>query len=318
MKRMLVSIGIGIGIGSSSSSGAGGLARPNGIDARAVGFGGAFAALADDASAVYFDPAALSFVEQEVSVGGELVFGPRSYTPTNGAAQDATIVAPVPTGGVVVRFLDHDRPSRLTLAVGAFNTFGGKVTFPKTGMPALDNTEDAAFELDAGAALRVSDKLSVGATLRLGIGLFALDATQMPFDAHLSASGLGVALATGAVLTPTESLRIAVVYRSPLRIATTGDGTLVLPAGPTQAQVEHDQTWPQQASLGVGWLAAPRVRVAAQLDWTEWSTIHQLAVTFPGNGAAHAWDATGRVLRCDASSLGYRIAVEFDPLYAAA
>ena len=44
-----------------------------------------------------------------------------------------------------------------------------------------------------------------------------------------------------------------------------------------------------------------------------------LAVTFPGGGgAAHAWDATGRVIRCDASSFGYRIAVEFDPLPAAA
>jgi hypothetical protein len=29
------------------------------------------------------------------------------------------------------------------------------------------------------------------------------------------------------------------------------------------------------------------------------------------------WDAVGRVLRCDPSGLGYRVAVEFDPLPAA-
>src|SRR5579862_4772910 len=40
----------------------------------------------------------------------------------------------------------------------------------------------------------------------------------------------------------------------------------------------------------------------------------KLAVTFPGNnGSTRSWDATGRVIRCDASSFGYRIAVEFDP-----
>jgi hypothetical protein len=45
----------------------------------------------------------------------------------------------------------------------------------------------------------------------------------------------------------------------------------------------------------------------------------KLAFTFPSDGRAlHAWDAVGRVLRCDQSSLGYRIAVEFDPLPMAA
>jgi PilZ domain len=45
----------------------------------------------------------------------------------------------------------------------------------------------------------------------------------------------------------------------------------------------------------------------------------KLAFTFPSTTpASHAWDAVGRVLRCDQSSLGYRIAVEFDPLPMAA
>jgi len=42
-----------------------------------------------------------------------------------------------------------------------------------------------------------------------------------------------------------------------------------------------------------------------------------LAVTFPANGNAQPWAAYGRVLRCQPSSVGYRVAVEFDPLPAA-
>jgi hypothetical protein len=42
-----------------------------------------------------------------------------------------------------------------------------------------------------------------------------------------------------------------------------------------------------------------------------------LTVTFPPQGTLRGWDAFGRVLRCDPSGLGYRVAVEFDPLPAA-
>jgi PilZ domain len=42
-----------------------------------------------------------------------------------------------------------------------------------------------------------------------------------------------------------------------------------------------------------------------------------LTVTFPPKGTLRGWDAFGRVLRCDPSGLGYRVALEFDPLPAA-
>jgi len=42
-----------------------------------------------------------------------------------------------------------------------------------------------------------------------------------------------------------------------------------------------------------------------------------LTVFFPREGMLRGWDAFGRVLRCDPSGLGYRVAVEFDPLPAA-
>jgi hypothetical protein len=43
----------------------------------------------------------------------------------------------------------------------------------------------------------------------------------------------------------------------------------------------------------------------------------RIAVFFPPQGARRGWDACGRVLRCEPSALGYRVAVEFDPLPAA-
>ncbi len=44
----------------------------------------------------------------------------------------------------------------------------------------------------------------------------------------------------------------------------------------------------------------------------------RLGVFFPPQGTQRGWDAYGKVIRCEASGTGYRLAVEFDPLPLAA
>jgi hypothetical protein len=43
----------------------------------------------------------------------------------------------------------------------------------------------------------------------------------------------------------------------------------------------------------------------------------RISVFFPPQGPSRGWDAYGRVIRCEPSGMGYRVAVEFDPLPAA-
>jgi hypothetical protein len=43
----------------------------------------------------------------------------------------------------------------------------------------------------------------------------------------------------------------------------------------------------------------------------------RLSISFPPHDAGHGWDAYGRVIRCEPSGIGYRLAMEFDPLPAA-
>jgi len=269
---------------------AGGLGRPNIISARGVGMGGAWTAFADDATAVWFNPATLSDIDPQVNVGAEVVVGPRSYTPvaddgTRGPAQKATVVAPLPSVGGVGRFWYDGQPSRFTLGGGLWNTFGGQVAFDKTGMKALDETQDAVLETSAGTALRISDKLSIGASFRLGVGLFAVKATQNPYDADLSASGIGVSMVWGLLFKPSSKVRIGAAWRAPMHITTTGSGSVINTTGATeQVSVEHVQDWPQSASLGLGIQPSSKLRFALQVDWVQWSTITDLIVKLPGSG----------------------------------
>jgi hypothetical protein len=43
----------------------------------------------------------------------------------------------------------------------------------------------------------------------------------------------------------------------------------------------------------------------------------RISVFFPPQGINRGWDAYGKVIRCEPSSFGYRVAVAFDPLPAA-
>ena len=257
---------------------AGGTERPNGISARGVGMGGAWAAWADDATAIYFNPGALDAMPSHVLLGGELVYGPRRYVPPAGDAQATTVVAPLPSAGIVGRFSEDDR---FTLGLGVWSSFGGQVRYDKTGMPALDATQDVCIEIDGAVAMHVSDRLAIGAAIRGGIGLFHIASTMSPFDADLSASGVGVAMTWGALFRPTETIRIGLAWRSPLHVTTKGSGTIDLAGTVEHHDIAHEQKWPQSASLGVGWQATGAVKLAAQLDWTGWSEVDTLTVKFP-------------------------------------
>ncbi|HUS33270.1 MAG TPA: outer membrane protein transport protein, partial [Kofleriaceae bacterium] len=176
-----------------------------------------------------------------------------------------------------------DRPSRFTLGFGVWNTFGGDVAFPKTGMPALDTTRDIVVEANVAAAMHVSDRFAVGAAVRLGIGFFKVESTDAPFDADLSASGVGVAMTWGALFRPTDAVRVGLTWRSPLRVTTKGSGTISFGGPAERHDVRHRQNWPQQVSLGVGWQGTPQLKLATQIDWTEWSQVDEIRVEFPAS-----------------------------------
>ena len=156
---------------------------------------------------------------------------------------------------MVGRFWYDGLPSRFTLGVGLWNTFGGKVSFPvrpgEHADRALDAIQDAVVELGRAFAYRISEQLAFGGAFRLGIGLFSVDATMDPFNAHLSASGIGVAMG-GVLFRPVPADPHRPHVARPLRISTSGSGTVVVPSrsAPTHTPVAHDQVWPQQVSLG--------------------------------------------------------------------
>ncbi len=306
MRRRLIPGALTLAFAVTSPAYAGGLARPNPVSARGVGLSGAFTAVADDPTALWYNPAGLATHERShIMVGGELVYAPRSYTPllsdgSYGAPQEPNSpLIPLPSLGFSHRLRQEDVPSRFAFGVGVWATYGGQISYDRfrnadgsinNQRPAIDSTQDAVLEITPGLAFEINDVLAIGASFRVGIGLFDVQATAKPINSSLAARGVGFGASTGIMVTPTEQLTLGAVYRTTLTVETSGEGTLLLPSstGATEeraVQVAHTQEWPQSAGVSVAYRPIQRLLVAAQLDWVGWSRFEELVVEFPDQGA---------------------------------
>ncbi len=272
---------------------AGGLVRPNGGTPRSVGMAGAFAAFADDATALNVNPAGLAYALPSALVALELVYAPRSYTCEGdntvcgqdlegnsyaGLDQKAAALAPAPVLGVV--FKPGGPGGDVTLAIGAWNTFGGILhwdEFSNPSKPAVDASTELVFELAGGFGYRIDERFAIGAGVRLGFGLFGVKAKSKPKDTDISAFGIGIGLSAGVMVRPSPRVSIGVGWRSTMDVNTAGTGTVDVPP-PTNVDADHVQHWPQSVAASVAFAATDALVIAAEVDWTGWSRFETLLI----------------------------------------
>lgn len=286
---------------------AAGLSRPNVVGARAIGLGGAFTAVADDPTAVWYNPSGIALsADNVVYIGGEIVFTQRSYTPGDntaiGGAQRAadghthaitenTSPTVIPVIGASTRFgFGKSAPTRFAFAIGAYDAYGGSISYKPSDfthdgtLDGLSKTQILDYELVPTLAYQVTDVLSVGAGLRIGINTFNVttnDPTKRVF-ATLNGSGVGIGANLGVMLKPHRMVQIGAVYRTPLSVALSGSGDVTISDNTKPQDFGLHVTWPQSAGLGVSVTPHPRILASAQVDWTGWSSVQSLDLTLGG------------------------------------
>jgi long-chain fatty acid transport protein len=273
VKRFLVLASL---LAAPSLAHAGGLSRPFNGSAASSGMAGAFGAIADDPSCLSANPAGCAYVDPGILVSLDVVYAPRSYVPidaagTEGPAEDAAAVAPAPTIGAVLR---PGAESRLRFGIGAWNSYGGTLSWEKTGAPAVNASTELVFEVGVGAAWQIDDRVAIGALVRMGIGLFAVDATAMPADADISANGVGVGAGLGLLIKASDKLSFGLAWKSPMNISTAGSGT----ANGMSTDVGHVQHWPQSMTVATAFRPSPQLTLGAQLDYVQWSSFESLDI----------------------------------------
>jgi long-chain fatty acid transport protein len=264
--------------------------------------GGAFTGLADDPTAVYYNPAGIVQLDgTQISLGFAvpIVTGRFESNGTSDMQASGEETDMEENAFFIPNFYTtHKLNDRLSLGVGEYTIYGLGFEWPDDFegrfSPAGKRAELQTMGVSAVAAYKITDQLSIGAGGRLERAYLELD--QHIFvapgvdEVQSEISGDDYAPAWQAALfyTFSKHWRAGLSYRSETQysfddmdvkfspqIAALGP----VPVGLTNTKARMDITLPQFASLGLAWSSGP-LTLTFDLYWWEWSKIDNLNFRF--------------------------------------
>jgi long-chain fatty acid transport protein len=142
----------------------------------------------------------------------------------------------------------------------------------------------ALAQILPGVSARLTDRLSVGATLGLAIshaelqGPFFVQTGALqgaPTILDLEANGAALTWSVGLQYILSERTTVGLVYSSENRFTLTGNADATVFLGPPALSgfdAELELIWPQSAGVGITHLLTDRQRLSADVVWVDWSS----------------------------------------------
>jgi long-chain fatty acid transport protein len=264
-------------------------------DARATGQGEAFVAQADDASAIYYNPAGLTQLKGTEITSGMNVSFPDSRLQGGGPGTEMNTMATIPHLYASTDFGMTQSPWRFGLG---FNVpFGNAANFPRAGAfrYLVTSASLAVYDIQPTVAFQVNEHLSLGVGLNAYLGDTRLN-RQLSFAPfpdgrfHFGGKGDGFGGTAGLMWKITPQHTIGLLYRSPFDIKFDGNGKLVTPLGDQQNPGNTRIDFPQFVKGGYAFRPIPQLKLEADVEWINWDTLNTVSLhaapTSPFNGTA--------------------------------
>jgi long-chain fatty acid transport protein len=205
--------------------------------AAAAGQAEAFAAQADDPSALYYNPAGLTQVRRfQIYAGTALLGGAPSYTSPTGVTAHGdlggSVAVPPPSNLYItanLKDLGFHALGPLSLGIGLNSPYGISIRYPGNGpfSSAVTSVSLPMMHIQPTLAYKIADLLSIGLGADiytfasfLGQGQFELKNTSLGPPSEINGSGTSYGFNASALLTPLRNaegkplLNLAVVYRN--------------------------------------------------------------------------------------------------------
>lgn len=253
------------------------------IGCRAIAIGGAFAGIADDVSAIYYNPAGLAFQNQSlaVSVNGFSVWPTYLYSDSMGKNYQSKSYTTIPQ--VFVAFKAGER---VTLGFGAYVPYaGGGVEWDEKDDDLYIKSSMGIVSLTPTFAYAISDRISLGINFNI-YRAFLEDVRNVESVGNVSSDedGTALALGLGLMLKPSESLRIGVGIRGPATMKLTGKTTIPLPIpglGIFEANLSSETQFrlPWDFELGFSYRISSKFLLSTSAQYTMWTSLDNIKKT---------------------------------------
>lgn len=251
------------------------------LGCRAIGLGGAFAGLADDPSAIFYNPGGLVFQESRMSLAitGFYVWPTFEYTPSWGTTIRSRYESPLPQ-----LFLSYKSSPKLTLGLGFYVPYAGSgVDWKKEDLGFPFKSSLGVYSITPTVAYQLTENLSVGLNLNFYTGKFHLNAVfpaTGPMKTEESGSALSASL--GLFFRDPGRKSLGLTVRGPARIKLRG--VTAMPVGPYELQFDSETTirLPWDLEAGFSFWVGERLVLSADAQYTLWSVLDRVEKTIKG------------------------------------
>ncbi len=261
----------------------------NSIGTKALSMGGAFVGLADDYSAVFWNPAGLTQMKSSnLAIMGSVILPKVTYKfdLVGIDTQTESKIYPNPALGYF-----HVVSEKLVIGLFLYapSGIGGKwngadltmLTWPD---PTVYEWESkiAAFTASPVIAYKVSDAFSIGAALNINYGLLQMKNPGLgQYKEDLDAFFFNATI--GALLKPSKYFSVGATIKLPTKFKLKGDaemsGAPLLGLSATSG-AEREVNWPMWIGVGVAIKPCDTLTITADAQYTNWDKIDKFGVTY--------------------------------------
>lgn len=254
------------------------------MGARAIAMGAAFTGVADDPSAIYYNPAGLAFQESRLnlSIDGFYVMPTHEYVYPTGSRAQSKFTSSIPQ-----LFLTYQTSDRLTIGFGAYVPYaGGGVEWMEGQIPVPSlRSYLGIISLTPSFSYQINEKFSVGLNLNFYRSVFEVDTiveTLGPMKTEESGSSLSAGL--GLMFRPTEKASLGMSIRGPAKMTLTGKTSISVVA-PGLGRIsfkldsETEINLPWDIEVGFAYRISERFLVTTSAQYSMWSALESIDKT---------------------------------------
>ncbi|MCX6581555.1 MAG: outer membrane protein transport protein [Candidatus Aminicenantes bacterium] len=272
----------------------------NGNGSKAIAMGGAFVGLADDYSAIFWNPAGLTQMkETQLAFFGTDVIPKGTYQLQ---LPQVTIDAKTankmyPSGGI-----GFFKPLSSDIVVGVYAHVPSGLGAKWNGADLAALTQGAAFQWESffgvfafspAIAIKLNEQFSLGAVLNIDYGMLKLKRPGLgQYDEDLK--GLAVGATFGMLFKPSDQISFGVSFKTPVKATLSGDATMSgagLVGLPTTDDAERKATLPMWLGAGLCVRPTEELTITADVQYTNWKKVKNIPVAYTNAGWKQFFEA---------------------------
>jgi len=253
------------------------------MGARALSLGGAFTGVADDPSAIFYNPAGLVFQGKNFnfSIDGFYIWPTHDYVMPTGSKAQSKFNTALPQ-----IFVSYRASDKITVGFGAYVPYaGGGVDWKKEELGQPLKSYLGVFSLTPTFSYQINGKLSVGFNLNFYRAVLEVN-TEMEGFGPMNADESGSALSAGfgMMFRPNEKMGIGLSIRGPAHMKISGITSITTtmpPFGTLKFNLDSETSFdlPWDIEVGLSYRIAENFLVSTGAQYTMWSTLYKVEKT---------------------------------------